>query len=242
MITMTTSITSGQNEQASRVTKDALVVAVDAALGQLIADGEIDRAGVQRFLGRGDRLKMKLIPLIKNVIIALAAAGTSCLKCISVGKKLMLDPTDGKKTFVNAKAVFLAHLDRDFERWGLDVPSPATGPTNVEVHKMVENGKFTDVFGGFGVELGKLAFTQDQAVEFVEKHQNWLCPDDWGTFLLIKVKLNSGTMDEKEEFFVVYVRWFGGKLGAFVRLFSDDRVWFAVDRVRVVVPQLKLES
>jgi hypothetical protein len=90
-----------------------------------------------------------------------------------------------------------------------------------------------------GVELNKLCWSQDQIITFVENHADKLHPQGWATFFLFKVKFDEGTPQEREEFFVAYVHVDDrGQLKASVYRFSNDDVWRASRRRRLVVPQL----
>lgn len=151
---------------------------------------------------------------------------TSTLRSISVGQTIVIRSTTGEKTFAKAKEIFTAFLDADFERWGTNVPSAPTGETPVVVHEMIQDAKFAQMFIG---DLDRLCLSQEQIIDFVVDHRNWLRTDGYGTFFLFKV----GT-----EFFVarVYVR--AGGLEASVRRLSDDYVWRADYGHRVVIPQL----
>jgi hypothetical protein len=79
-------------------------------------------------------------------------------------------------------------------------------------------------------DLNKLVMTQSQIIQFVQKHRKWLRTDGYATFFLFKVG---------DEFFVADVFFNDdGRLEVYVYRFSDDDVWRAEVRHRIVIPQL----
>jgi len=138
--------------------------------------------------------------------------------------------TTGARTIAQAKKTFPGYIDSDFANWGLNVPSPSTPDTSVEVHEQVKDGTFATIFGSLGKNLDDLCFTQGQNISFVEVHPELLHPEGYGTFFLFKVN---------GEYFVAGVdRRSGGRLQAYVYRFSFDDVWYAEYRSRFVFPQL----
>ena len=204
------------------------------AVEQLATDGQLDLAGLQRFLGRGDRLKAKLILHLKEIVFELAAQVTEYVKCISGGKKLTLDATNGSELLANAASVFTGWLDSDFVNYETNVSGPPAPATDIEVHEMTKNGDFKAIFGGFDADLDSLCLSQGQIKQFPQKYPEWLHPEGDATFLLFKVG---------KEFFVADVYRLDGELKADVYRFSHDLVWNAGYRFRVVVPATaKLKS
>ncbi|MEQ1499911.1 MAG: hypothetical protein ABL917_00885 [Parcubacteria group bacterium] len=156
-------------------------------------------------------------------------ARNTYLHLISGGRTLTIPASSGKRTIAKAKDVFRWGIDGDFKNWGLDVPGIATPEIDVEVHEMVEDGKFADIYGSTGYDLDKLVMTQDQVVSFVETHKGWLRTEGRGTFFLLK---------GGNEFFVADVCVYSeGSLYAYVYRFSHGRVWHAGSRHRFVIPQ-----
>ncbi len=154
---------------------------------------------------------------------------TGYLRLISGGKKLTLGPTDGKRTIAKAKSVFPGWIEGDFVSYGCDVEGQPTATMDVGVHEMVKDGDFKTIFGGLSDKPDLLCLTQDQIIQFVQTHRDWLRTDGYSTFFLFKV----GT-----EFFVAHVYVPGGELKVHAYRFSHDDVWHAGYRHRVVVPQL----
>ncbi|MBI3255839.1 MAG: hypothetical protein HYZ63_02610 [Candidatus Andersenbacteria bacterium] len=154
----------------------------------------------------------------------------SILRLISGEERLMLDPTDGKETIPNAKAVFPAHIDSDFRNWEADETSEPTGETRVAVYEMVQDAKFEAMFTSLSAEKETLCLTHSQIIGFVKKYRNWLRTDGYATFFLFR---------SHGKFFVAYVCFDDcGPLEVGVFRFEYDRVWSGDYRHRVVVPQL----
>lgn len=153
----------------------------------------------------------------------------SILKLISKGESLFIDAVSGKETLAQAKDVFPSGIDPDFEEWGPDEASQATEEAPVQVHEMVQDSTFAQMFGSLGTDLDKLCFTQHQIKNFCKKHPNWLRADGYATFFIFKAK---------DQYFVarVYVYYDGLHVG--VRRLVRDGVWNAENLPRVVVPQL----
>ena len=225
-------ITSGQKEQCVTVIKDAARKGGEEGINELVANDVLNGDNVQRILGLGDKIAPKVRDFVKQLLAELAENIAGCLKLISGAETLELEPTDGKETIANASKVFTWGIDGDFKRWGCDVKAKPTVATKVQVHEMIKDGTFAQIFGGLSDNLDALCLTQAQIIQFVQKHKKWLRTDGWATLFLFKVG---------DEFFVACVDVYsGGTLLVHVRRFSDGRVWLAGHRRRVVSPQLAL--
>ncbi|MBP9802792.1 MAG: hypothetical protein KBD14_00585 [Candidatus Pacebacteria bacterium] len=155
------------------------------------------------------------------------------LKLLSGAETLFLDECDGQSTIADSKKNFYS-IDSDFKNYRANEKGIATPKTLVEVHEFVKNGKFAQIFGSLNSDLDKLCLTQDQILNFIKNHKNWLRKDGYGTFFLFK----SG-----EKFFVAFVRVDSLGLSVCVDRFDRDSVWDAERQSRFVTPQLeKLES
>jgi hypothetical protein len=117
-------------------------------------------------------------------------------------------------------------IDPDFVSYGANKKGGKTKAQNLNVLEIVQNGTFKDIFN----EPNKMVLTQEQILYFIKNHKDKLRQNCYATFFLFK----SG-----DDFFVadVYVDSYG-ELGVDVRRFEVSYVWYAVDRRRVVVPQL----
>jgi len=142
---------------------------------------------------------------------------------------ITIPPCDGTRLISAAKNVFTSGIDQDFTRWNLSQVGNSTPATNVSVHEMGKDAKFTQIFGSLGTDLDNLVLTQDQIIEFCLEHRSKLRQDGDATFFLFK---------ENEQFYVAYVRVYAGGLRVRVRRFGYDGVWDAGYANRIVVPQL----
>ena len=151
------------------------------------------------------------------------------LKLLSGAETLMLDALDGKETLATAKETFPSGIDGDFKNWGTNKPGIATKEQAVDVHELVKDGTFAQMFGSLGTDLDKLCLTQAQIKNFCKKHPQWLRQNGYATFFLFKVE---------DQFFVAHVNVDSGGLRVDVFRFGSDRVWNTENSHRVVVPQL----
>lgn len=223
------SITPDQVKQIKSFVGDSSYEAITIALEQLQNDHEITLKELQLAISRSDRLKSKLIPFFKELVKELGVEAKPFTKSISRGKKITITATDGTETLAEAGDVF-AYIDPDFNNWGCNIPTQPTQDVDVEVRELINDGKFTQIFGSFDVDLEKLVFTPAQIKSFAKNHRDWLRTEVWATFFLFKVG---------NEFFVVRMYVDGdGRLMVDVFRFSRDRVWDAESRLRIVVPQL----
>jgi hypothetical protein len=150
------------------------------------------------------------------------------LKWFSKDKFIIIEKCDGTETLAQAEKVFKSGIDPDFKNWKLDKASEETKETAVEVHEIIKDSTFAQMFGSLGTDLDKLCLTQHQIKSFCKNHPNWLRKDGYGTFFLFKVDGN---------FFVAYVRVRFDCLDVYVHEFEYDDVWGAGYLPRVVVPQ-----
>lgn len=151
------------------------------------------------------------------------------LKLISEAHEIIIETCDGSQTIANAKDTFTSGIDGDFKNWGLNKAGNSTEKTPVQVHEMVKDATFAQMFGSLGTDLDKLCLTQHQIKIFCEVHKEWLRKDGYATFFLFKVN---------EQFFVACVFVDSGGLVVYVDRFGSDFVWGAECTHRVVVPQL----
>lgn len=137
---------------------------------------------------------------------------------------ISLTKTSGEEIIADAKDVFTEWVDKDFKNWNLTSKSAKTKKTELAVCEMTEDATFTKFFA----EPEKMALTQSQIIAFCKDHSKEL-NQSGNNFFLFK---------EKNDFFVARVRLCGA--GPFVGVYrlSDDYVWGAGYRDRVVLPQL----
>jgi hypothetical protein len=155
------------------------------------------------------------------------------LKAISGNSPLVIESSNGRETVAQATDIF-SYIDSNFKHWGCDAPGPPTGRMPVSVYELAQDGAFAELFGDFGVEPVCLSLTQAQIKQFVKHHPRWLKPGGNGTFFLFK---------SCTEFFVAAVFLFSDeRIGVRLRRFSLERIFRAIKRHRLVVPQLKQAS
>lgn len=151
------------------------------------------------------------------------------LRLISRGESLILDAENGKETLANAKDLFV-YIDSDFKNYGANESGLATNETATQVYEVVKDANFSEIFGSLNTDVSKLCLTQAQIKQFVKRYRSWLRIDGYGTFF---------PFNNNNQFFVAYVRGHSdGALKVDVLRFGDSHVWYAVNRHRVVVPQL----
>jgi hypothetical protein len=209
-----------------------------AQIGQKYVHGILDNGGTDEDATRilTDMLltrNLALVTLGKADIVPKPELVVSCCRSLSKGKKVIIGATNGRATIAEAKDTFPGYIDSDFVNYGTNIPGQPTKKMRVEVLELVQDRTFGQIYDGFGRSRESLCLTQSQIIRFVKSHCQWLRTDGYSTFFLFKEKVQ-----DKDEFFVAYVYWSGGRLGVSVRRLSNDCVWYAESRHRVVVPQL----
>ncbi len=156
------------------------------------------------------------------------------LRSIATG---IIPATTGQRTFVQAKAMFPAHFDSNFENYGTDVPGKPAPKTKFEVFEMIQPGSFQDILDRFDICTRKLFLSQDQALACIENNPGLFFQQGWATFLPFGVKTGEGTSNEKEEFFVAIPRRVGAGLEVHLRRHSLDCVLSVEPGLLFVFPQ-----
>jgi hypothetical protein len=190
---------------------------------------EFTTAELQRILAQGDELASDLKARAIAKMNELAVHVVGHLKLISGGTEIIIDETDGQSTIAQAKDTFPGYIDPDFVNYRTDVKVQPTKKIKVQVFEMIKDGNLTQIFGGFGENRDRLCLSQSQIIRFVKDHSKWLRKDGYGTLFLFK---------ENGEYFVAGVRLHESRLEVYVHRLSLGCVWRAVDRRRIVVPQL----
>ncbi|MBI2630598.1 hypothetical protein HYW73_00040 [Candidatus Nomurabacteria bacterium] len=139
---------------------------------------------------------------------------------------VVLSATTGREV-ETAKAVFDGYCDPAFLE-GAENEQPE-GECALDVEEIMVDGKYRQIFGGFGRDLDELAMSRSRITAFCRDHRDKLRGGGYGTFLLFK---------RQKFFFVagVYVDD-GGQLNVSVDPLSHDDVWYAEFQLRIVVPQ-----
>ena len=150
-------------------------------------------------------------------------------RLISGSETLTIDALDGSDDLLVDDNTF-AWIDSDFKNFGADESCQPTTEINVEVHEMVKDATFAQMFGSLASDLQKLCFSsRAQIKRFVKKHRQWIKDDGRSTFFLYK---------SNDQYFVADVFVGSGGLNVRVDRFEGVYLWSAESCHRVVVPQL----
>ena len=138
---------------------------------------------------------------------------------------ITLPPLEGKKLIQDAKDIFTGYVDSDFKNW--NTKTYPSKQMKIEVKELTDNATFEQMFSKDDF------LTQDQIIYFIENFESLLSKEGYSFF-----PFKSGN-----EILVarVYLRS-DGYLNAFVFRFSNDLVWRAEYRHRLMVPQLTPKS
>ncbi len=147
------------------------------------------------------------------------------LRLISAGQTVTARATSGQRTFAGSASLFTGRLDPDFVRYGTNVPGLPTSETPTDVFELVQDGTYKDILGVNPAD--RLFYEQDQAVTFVEDHQDWI-PKDGA--LMVPFRANG-------ERFVACAYQGDGEFRADLNRFSCDGTWFAECHHRFAIPQ-----
>ncbi|MFH1170448.1 MAG: hypothetical protein V1704_02725 [Candidatus Vogelbacteria bacterium] len=155
-------------------------------------------------------------------------ASRSILRCLKSG--LAIPATNGARLLSEANDVFPGWIDPDLTNYGCNVGGGPKPETLVDVHELIKDCTFCQMFEGQDVDLDKLCLTQDQIIWFVTNYREHLHSKGYATFFLFKVA---------EQFFVAVVSWVGARrLRVCVDRLAVGGVWCAGYRHRVVLPPL----
>ncbi|MBI2096177.1 MAG: hypothetical protein HYT43_00905 [Candidatus Taylorbacteria bacterium] len=129
----------------------------------------------------------------------------------------------GTRTIADSGELFSGYLNNGFRKIKGNRETP---DTKTEVHEMVENATFAEMFNSLGRDLNTLVFTQDQVIEFCTSHRNKLRTEGHGTFFLLK---------EGDQCFVACVYFYDdGRLKVSLFDFEYDIAWDADYRRRII--------
>ncbi|MFH0891847.1 MAG: hypothetical protein V1867_03650 [Candidatus Falkowbacteria bacterium] len=145
-------------------------------------------------------------------------------------KPFIIDVVNGCEILADADDVF-TWIDKDFKKWRVDEQGPATDRIPVIVYEMTKDGTFADLYGSLCRDNRKLCFTQAQIKSFVKKYRSWLQTDGYGALFLLQ---------SRGEFFVARVRAHSNGFHVEVHRFEHAALWYVVNRLRLVVPQITL--
>jgi len=152
------------------------------------------------------------------------------LKLVSE-ETLKLDAVDGSRTFATEKNV--SWLDSNYQKWNAIEAGIPTPETEILIYELVGSANIAMIFGSFNQDPEALCFTQDQILNFTEKHKNWLQKNLFATFLLFKAN---------GKFYVCDVPFLSGKdLWISIDQFGAIYRWKPEDRRNIVIPKLGIQ-
>ena len=225
---MPSMITSERREVLLRVVQDSARKGGDEAITELTESGVLHEGNVQRVQAQGDKVAAVVKTALKILLAELAENIVGYLKRIFAEKSVEVAETDGKETLASVTDVFKGGIYGAVPR---KKPGKRTKKILAAVYEMIKDGKYRQIFGGFGENLRRLVWQESQIVAFCRDHRDLLRADGYGTFFLFE--------GEDGGFFVAFVDFDDfGRLEVRVYPFSVDNVWGAEYRHRVVVPQL----
>ena len=164
--------------------------------------------------------------------------GDPILKLISGQEKLIIRALDGRFIIVQAKNIFRANIDPHFIQWRLSKLGIATPEISVEVHEMIKDASFMDIFNSLPGTLEQKWLTQNQVIEFCTIWPDWLRTGGFATMFLCKKDENK-PIDEansQDNLIEVGVREKPEGLSVAVNRFDYTYIWAAKYHRRVVVP------
>ena len=179
----------------------------------------------------GEQFYTELAKFVRDWRKVAMATKPQILHLFSAGEELIIGSTDGSRTIAKAENVFHGYIDPNFKNWGLDVSGKTTLEGKGEVHEMRQDAIFSEMFRSLERPLSELVLSQDEIIDFCEKHFEWLRADGYATFCLF---------EENRKFFVADVHVHSDGLYARVNRFEYSRVWDGENRPRLVVPQQDL--
>jgi len=161
-------------------------------------------------------------------------AHSTCLRSISDGEQIVVPATSGTETFSNTQVMYVEWICPDLMRLN-DAPDDARPDTPIEVFERIgDNVSFRTMFGSLSHKLGMCAFTQGQVITFATRYPNWLQPEGYATFFLIK---------KQERFFLACVyRRAVGLVKVLIDYLFPDKISCSGNACRVVVPRQALKS
>lgn len=224
---MPSMIASGQKENAVNVIAAAARKGGEEAIDELAQKGVLIDGNFQRILAQGDKVAATIKATVKTLLAELAQNVVGRLKRIFADREIYLHATEGKETIAESKDIFTAGIYYATKRG----PGKRTKKVGVTVYEMIKDGTYSQIFGGFGENLKRLAWTESQIVALCSHHRDLLRKDGYATFFLFE--------GENGGFFVARVNVHDdGQLDVRVSPLENDDVWSAYSRHRVVVPQL----
>lgn len=169
---------------------------------------------------------------------------SNILRLIPGAESPVLKASDGSRLIYQATETFKSGIDQDFENWGLTKKGVAMPETKVQVHEMVSDANFLDIFGSLPGDWNQKFLTQNQIIDFCEQLPGWLKSGGSATIFLCKID-ETGQINEKKpqsNLVAVRVHVRSGVLAVHVNRLENGNAWYAKYSPHIVVPQLILKS
>jgi hypothetical protein len=118
------------------------------------------------------------------------------LRLISDGHTLILPASDGSRLICDAKDTFKSGIDYDFIAWGVNKPGIATPAAPIQLHEVIDDGKFVDIFRSLPGKWSQKWLSQNQVIDFCTTLPEWV-ERGVDTFILIKKDENKPINEKK---------------------------------------------
>lgn len=166
--------------------------------------GQLSKEDGQYVIQRTAEAIDLFVEALKNRKLAI---GFSILRPISKDGGPVLKALDGKLHIYQARNIFNAYLDPDFEQESLVNSGIATPSTPVDVNEIVEDAKLKEFFIALPGNWNQKWFSQNQVIEFCREHYGWLGRNRKQNFFLIKKDENKPIDEDNpdNDLFVVFV-------------------------------------
>jgi hypothetical protein len=161
----------------------------------------------------------------------------SILRLISGDHELKLQASDGSRLICEATDVFNL-ISPNFVKLGINKPGAVTPEMLSNVHEIVGEGTFMDIFQELPGNWSQKWLPQDKVIDFCEKYPNWINRE--GFIVLLIKKDEDKPIDEKkldDNLIVVIVYVFSDGLNVNVFHLGDGHLWSGGFLHRVISPQ-----
>src|SRR3989338_6245458 len=142
-------------------------------------------------------------------------------RCLTVSRILKIGPCDGQRTIAATSGVF-STIDPNFVKWGTNKPGLPTQETLIDIYELSDS-PYMSIFSFLSANKEDYCFEQDQIIECVSEHADYLSKNHWAHFLF-KVGKN---------FFVAYL----GDLAISITRFKRSSIIRAGNCPHVIVPR-----
>lgn len=162
-------------------------------------------------------------------------------RLISGNEVIVLRALDGRRFISGAKKTFASYIDGRFEDLQMDKPGVETPETIVRVHEIEGTSTLRGIFSALPGVWEQKWLTQDQVIEFCEKHPRWIMDGYFAAMFLCK-KNDDQPIDERNSqsnLMVAGVYGFKKELYTYAYEFNHAKTIGSNGRLRlVIVPQL----